>query len=158
VKLEEGCTLPTGLLNANAFVRNKYPESITLAKGTWILMHIYALHNWEGNWGSDVNEFKPERFLSLSNSSPTQLSSPAAYMGGGFDQKQLIFAPFSYGVRNCLGMNMAMWEIRSTFSRLIMNYEFRLADETLLDENKTLTTDITMKPLNQLPVFLSHRH
>lgn len=167
---EDGITIPLRTLHNNPFVHYNYPDDIHLPKGTWILMNIFALHNWEGNWGDDVNEFKPERFLPSNQEEKegegheggstvgnTILASPAAYHGGGYANQQLIFAPFSYGARNCLGMNIAIWEIRSVVSRLLRDYRFEIAEPDLVDEHIALKTDITMKPLHQLPVYVYSR-
>ncbi len=47
------------------------------------------------------------------------LSSPAVFAGGGKEKDQLAFGPFSHGPRNCIGMNLALTEIRTTVLVLI---------------------------------------
>ncbi len=153
VQEEGGIDLPVGLANAD-HIPFRYPDKIHVAKGTWIMVNFYALHNDTNNWGEDAREYKPERWLQTTNS--ITLNSPAAFAGIGFQADSTIFAPFSSGVRNCIGMNMALWEIRAVFSRLVSRYHFELADADLLDEKKALLTDVTMKPLNQLPVYVKY--
>lgn len=139
-------TLPNG---------QAYPKSVHLPKGSWVWMNIFTMQNSPLNWGEDVDMFKPERWL---QSGEVNMNSPATYAGGGnMKANEVAFAPFSYGVRNCLGMNMALWEIRTIFSRLLRSYHFELAQANLKDENIALQTDITMKPKDGLPVIVTKR-
>lgn len=159
VTSEEGCQLQTShLQQQDIYVHGKvwnYPNHIHLQKDTWILVNVFALQNTKSNWGKYAEEFKPERWLDQATS--PLLNSQAAYAGVGLHPKEVIFAPFSSGVRNCLGMNMALMEIRAVFPMLLQKYRFQLADEELRDVSKALITDITMKPLHQLPVYVTSR-
>jgi cytochrome P450 len=153
VREDGGIDLPVGLANAE-HIPHHYPQSVHVEKGTWIMVNFYALHNDANNWGGDAREYKPDRWLKQPENLPYALNSPAAFAGIGYAPESTIFAPFSSGVRNCIGMNMALWEIRSVFARLVSDYHFEFADVNLFDEKKALLTDLTMKPLNQLPVYV----
>lgn len=165
VEAEEGLTLDTSHLNdlhspdgsvdaSHQQWKHTYPSQIHIPKGSYININYYALHNLPSIWGKDVNDFVPERWLS---SNQPSLQSLAAFGGVGHEADAISYAPFAYGVRNCIGMNMAMLEIRSTFKHLLLNYNFELADSTLLDEKKVMVTDLTMKPLDSLPVRVMRR-
>ena len=148
----DGIDFPVGLAN-KPNQPWKYPESVHLKKGTWVCVHPFALHNDPNNWGPDAHEFKPERWLNRLNCSSAALG-PGAYGGFGPTSDSIIFAPFSAGARNCIGMNMAMWEIRAVVARLVRNYTFEFADDDLLDDYKAMEASITNKPLKQLPMFV----
>ena len=123
--------------------------------GAWVHLNAYVLHNLECNWGSDVDEFRPERWLS--NGSENPLSSPAIYGGGGASRDAVSFFPFSHGPRNCLGMNLALLEIRLTLARLLRSYTFRFADERFQDERWATQRKLTMRPRDGLPLRITPR-
>lgn len=156
VKANEGVVIPIGLANVGNKNHPTYPETVCIQKDTWIATSLFALQNSADNWGDDVEEFKPERWLTNSSSTGgLNLQSPAIYAGGSMnDVNSITFAPFSYGARNCIGMNMALMEIRVVFATLLSSYHFSFANDDLLDEKKALLTDFTLKPLNHLPVYV----
>ena len=133
-----------------------YIGDMYLPQGTWVHLNAYVLQNLECNWGSDVDEFKPERWLS--KGSDNLLSSPAIYGGGGAAKDSVSFFPFSHGPRNCLGMNLALLEIRLTLAHLLHSYSFHFADERYHDEKWVTERKLTMRPKNYLPVIVSNRH
>ena len=130
-------------------------NGVHLPYGTWVGLNSYVLQNLECNWGSDVDEFKPERWLS--NGSDNLLSSPAIYGGGGATKDSVSFFPFSHGSRNCLGMNFALLEIRLTLARLLSSYSFHFADERYQDEKWAFQRKLTMRPRDGLPLVVSLR-
>jgi cytochrome P450 len=160
--------------NADGYRLN---ERIHLPQGWWVVVNLLALHNHEGNWGDDVHEFKPERWLDGSpdpklvddanidpldvhgthSSQNHNLTTAAAYAGTGFENDELCFAPFSFGTRNCLGMNLALMELRVTILMLISKFEFELADKSMLAEENLLMTSFTMQPQKGLPVRIRKR-
>jgi cytochrome P450 len=139
---------------------------------TWILVNIYTLHNWEGNWGSDASNFIPERWLANQEISQIDskditdsimhttnpLSSQAIYSGGGMNKDQLIFAPFSHGPRHCLGMNLALIEIKAMINELTKKFIFTLTNAKMYDETQVLESYITLRPRDELPVYVKYRH
>ena len=172
-------------------------EDIFLPHGWWVVVNILCLQNYSGNWGPDVDEFKPERWLEQVNvnivsiycniclkenanedsvrdcaadpldehlktrprsqSAATRLSSPAVYAGCGLNSKEICFAPFSYGIRNCVGMNLALVEMRVALNQLISRYSFELGDMGMLNEDNLLETSFTMRPQNGLPIRVKRR-
>ena len=128
-----------------------------LEQGDWIVINLFVVHNLERNWGPDVDEFKPERWLPASEAEPNPLSSPAVYAGGGQTPNSIAFLPFSVGVRNCLGMNMALLEMRLTLARLVKRYSFRFVDEKMADESYALERALFLSPKDKLPVYVLRR-
>ena len=124
--------------------------------GTWVHLNAYVIQNLECNWGSDVDVFKPERWLS--NGSENPLSSPAIYGGGGASKETVSFFPFSHGPRNCLGMNLALLEIRLTLARLLRTYTFHFADERFQDEKWVTQRKLSMRPRDGLPLRVTRRN
>jgi cytochrome P450 len=153
---ENGVDLPIGLANCEGG-EILYPETIHLKKGTWIGVNFFAAHHAKDNWGMDAFEFRPERWLKGGddNNVHGDMNSPASYAGVGNSHDSISFLPFSYGVRNCVGMNLALWEIRTALKILMANYNFRFADSKFTDESYALQTDITLKPILGLPVYVS---
>ncbi len=148
----DGFMLPTRVLGSrkdNNATNYSYPDEVHIPKGSYIMVNFFALHNSKYNWGEDAADFRPERWLGTSS-----LASQSAYAGVGLHDDEIAFSPFSYGIRNCLGMNMALWEIRRVLFVLLCNYKFEFADASLNDEYHAMLTDFTTKPLNQLPVFI----
>jgi cytochrome P450 len=85
------------------------------------------------------------------------LASPAIYAGGGFTSDNLDFSPFSYGLRNCIGMNMALMELRMAICTLVRTFKFELADKELLDEKVAVQLAFTLRPKDKLPMIISMR-
>lgn len=65
---------------------------------------------------------------------------------------ELCFFPFGYGMRNCVGMNLALIELRVALLSIVKKFKFELADESLKDEEKALVVAFTMHPADMLPV------
>jgi len=82
----------------------------TVARGTYVGLHIYGLHHNVHVWGEDHMEFKPERF------SVDEAKKRDAYA----------FVPFSAGPRNCIGQNFALTEEKVIMARLLHRYTFKL--------------------------------
>ena len=124
-------------------------RTIVVPKGTRIIIPIYSLHHI-GVSHADI--FDPSRFLSANQ-------TPAAYAGCSFDKSDsLTFCPFSYGPRNCIGMNLALAEIRACIKPLLREFAFEFADEFMNDEERAFETFVTMRPKGFLKVYAHKRH
>ena len=149
-------------------------ELLIIPKNIWLVVDIYSLHNCKHNWGENASEFRPERWLEKNTTEDelsevsgedeeeskrerNPLTSLSAYGGIGKSSEDLSFAPFSYGPRNCLGMNLSLLEIRSAIMTMCLRYSFELADKRMLDDSKALETYLTMRPCNKLPMLLTRR-
>lgn len=88
-------------------------KEIFIPKGTYIQMSVYCLHQDEENF-QDAKQFCPERFLKNSNLS----------------QNMNAFLPFGTGPRNCVGIRLALLEIKLCVLYLIRRYRFEIVDKT----------------------------
>lgn len=62
-------------------------QPVALRKGQVVLIHVHAMHRRKDLWGDDALEFKPERWEDQSK----------------FPEEGVMYSPFSYGRRNCIG-------------------------------------------------------
>lgn len=156
-------------------------RTVVLKRGTFIMVPIYPLQNCSANWENPLS-FDPERWLPKASSPPrsattststsatsppsstssfTSLSSPGAFSGTGTSPDSLGFAPFSYGSRNCLGMNLALLEIRLGVMEWIGKFNFKLVGVEEMKEDappeEMLETFITMRPKRHMPILVSLR-
>ena len=86
------------------------------------------------------------------------LCSPAVYAGAENAEGKLMFAPFGYGPRNCLGMNLALLELRTVIPELVRRFEFRLPEELQdREEEYFMETFLTLRPRDKLPLLVTKR-
>eukprot|EP01034_Spumella_vulgaris_P031087 gene31086-38419_t len=146
-----GFTIPATVLNKSdpnipqsAAHSKVYTKDIHFPEKVWFINYYATMHTSKSNWGDKAMDFIPERWLPGGNylgtsSNPNEvnpLASAAIYGGGGTTGDDLSFANFSYGVRNCIGMNLAMMELRVTIGDLLRQFSFQLADEEMRDESE----------------------
>ncbi|XVE97278.1 hypothetical protein REPUB_Repub03eG0006300 [Reevesia pubescens] len=86
--------------------------SILVPKGVCIWSLIPTLHRDPDIWGSDANEFKPDRFI---NGVSKACKSSQGYI------------PFGLGTRLCLGKNFAMVELKVLLSLIVSRFTFSLS-------------------------------
>ena len=163
VTAKEGLTLDLSHLVGKYWIT---PENCTvvLPYRSFITVSAFALHNWADNWGPDVDEFLPERWLPSSPSmnhddggGGNPLASAAIFSGGGTDPSEIIFSPFSHGLRSCIGMNLALLETRLMILQLVRHFSFELADDSMRNETVALENRFTMRPKDGLPVWITRR-
>uniref|UniRef100_A0A453PZS1 Cytochrome P450 n=1 Tax=Aegilops tauschii subsp. strangulata TaxID=200361 RepID=A0A453PZS1_AEGTS len=100
---------------AVAFMRKTYKEieigSITYPAGVIIELPVLLIHHDPDIWGSDVHEFKPERFADgIAKAS----KDPGAFL------------PFGWGPRICIGQNFALLEAKMAVCMILQHFEFDL--------------------------------
>ncbi|WRX11973.1 Cytochrome P450 - like 10 [Theobroma cacao] len=87
-------------------------ENVTIPKGVCLWTLIPTLHRDPEIWGSDANEFKPERF---NDGVSKACKFPQAYI------------PFGLGPRLCLGRNLAMVQLKIVLCHIISKFTFSLS-------------------------------
>ncbi|MCO5561418.1 hypothetical protein L7F22_015039 [Adiantum nelumboides] len=105
--------------------------------GTVIIVPIIAWHHDERYWGSDVKEFRPERF---EDGILKACKVPGAYL------------PFSYGPRNCIGQLFATMEAKVVLATILQQYRFRLSPEYVHAPTILLTT----RPQFGMPIIFQN--
>lgn len=82
--------------------------------GTVLSVPSYTIHHLAEIWGPDVEDFKPDRWLNLT------------------ERQKMAFNPFSYGPRACVGQNVAVMELQIILGTVFRRYEFELRQEVLV--------------------------
>ncbi|ETN70584.1 unspecific monooxygenase [Necator americanus] len=80
-------------------------ESYHFRKGVCIVIDPWAVHHNPRIWGDDVEEFRPERFQTLTN------------------EQLRAFMPFGLGPRQCVGMRFALMEMKLTLCLFLSKYK-----------------------------------
>ncbi|KAL6844613.1 hypothetical protein ACP4OV_025272 [Aristida adscensionis] len=101
---------------ASLLVRKTYKDmeigGVTYPAGVIIEMPVLFMHHDPNIWGSDVHEFKPDRFAEgISKASNGTMA----------------FFPFGWGPRICIGQNFAMLEAKMALCMILQSFEFELA-------------------------------
>jgi len=100
---------PVGILTFPRVVRSRLElAGSTLEPGTLVVGCIYLTHHRQDLY-PDPDEFRPERFLE-------RRYSPFEYL------------PFGGGVRRCIGMAFAQFEMKLVISAILSRFDLELAD------------------------------
>jgi len=88
--------------------------------GTALSIPAYTIHHSKEIWGSDADDFVPERW------EEKRLT----------DRQKEAFIPFSYGPRACVGRNVAEMELKCIVGTVFRNFEFRDEDKSPVLETR----------------------
>ncbi|KAL6714499.1 hypothetical protein ACLMJK_007924 [Lecanora helva] len=105
--------------------------------GTKILLSPWATNTSTAMWGSDAEEFKPERWL----------GSGRANTGGA--ESNYAFLTFLHGPRSCIGQAFAKAEFACLLAALVGKFEWALEDE---QEKIEIKGGVTARPSGGLNV------
>lgn len=105
-----------------------------LPEKTAIVGCIYLTHHREDLY-PQPNQFKPERFLE-------RKFSPYEYL------------PFGGGVRLCLGMALAQYELKLVLATLLRNYEFKLAEKRPVKPGRR---GVTLSPVGGVKMMITRK-
>ncbi|KAK8051556.1 Cytochrome P450 monooxygenase alt3 [Apiospora rasikravindrae] len=125
--IEEGLRLyPPSPSTFPRFVpgRGEEIEGKWVPGGTAVGVHQFSAGRSSINF-RDARAFIPERWLSLPDGSDFA------------DDNRAAMQPFSYGPRNCIGVNMAYAEMRLVLARLLWNFDIELSDDQWMARQKT---------------------
>jgi cytokinin trans-hydroxylase len=85
---------------------------LDIPKGSTLYFPRLSIHHDPELWGTNVHEFKPERFA---NGVAKATQHPLAFM------------PFSFGSRFCVGQGFAMEEAKSILVVILRRFRFQLS-------------------------------
>ena len=131
-------TVPTTIRRA---VRPSSVLSYPIPTGTDFLIVPFAVNRLPQLWGSDADQFKPERWISP--------DGKVNYHGG--IESNYSFMTFLHGPRQCIGQGFARAELRCLIAAFVMKYQWELA---MKEEDVVPGGVITIKPKNGLRLKL----
>lgn len=109
--------------------------------GTTVLLTFYAMGRNPHVWGPDAAEYKPERWLeTVPGSKEPRVKSESAFK----------FIAFNAGPRTCLGMNLAMLEMKITVAALLSRFHVALTRP----EDVTYEFSVTLPVKGALPAVV----
>ncbi|XP_063687981.1 cholesterol 24-hydroxylase-like [Bolinopsis microptera] len=113
-------------------------EGVHFPKETKLVIPIDVIHH-DGRYWENPSVFTPDRFSGES----------------GKNIRPFTYMPFSAGLRNCIGKNFAMLEMKILLSNIFRRFEFVNPHPEIKDPPRM--GNITVRPLNGVPIKLYHR-
>ncbi|KAG8391479.1 hypothetical protein BUALT_Bualt01G0192000 [Buddleja alternifolia] len=107
-----GINIPNDIQIGGISIPNDFNLGVTIPKGINIQVPIPIMHQHEDLWGSDVHQFRPDRFA---NGVSGACKIPQAYM------------PFGDGPRICAGQHFAMEELKVILALVVSKFSFSLS-------------------------------
>ncbi|MGH7857952.1 MAG: cytochrome P450, partial [Candidatus Binatia bacterium] len=105
-----------------------------LPGGVVVTPSVYLIHRREDLW-PEPEAFRPERFLGR---------RPSPYE----------FLPFGGGIRRCLGMAFALYEMRIVLAEILEKHTVRMAPGHRMS---TVRRSITLAPAGGMPIVVERR-
>eukprot|EP01006_Ploeotia_vitrea_P031118 TRINITY_DN63426_c0_g1_i1.p1 TRINITY_DN63426_c0_g1~~TRINITY_DN63426_c0_g1_i1.p1 ORF type:complete len:509 (-),score=51.75 TRINITY_DN63426_c0_g1_i1:84-1610(-) len=110
--------------------------------GTMIMLNPSPYHKSTDIWGDDASQWNPERWdRAAQKEAKTEASQNQKHseyqLDPSFQSSPFLVMPFSKGPRMCLGARLSECEMAAICTRLVQDYEFRLADDSPTPEIDT---------------------
>jgi cytochrome P450 len=133
---------PTIPLSAREAVRDTTIAGQFVPKGTFIYVVPWAVNRNPKLWGSNSEEFVPERWID---------ENGRATMKGGADSNYA-FLTFLHGPRSCIGERFARSELRALLAALVGKFKLEMANPNEIVRNGGT---ITSKPIDGMRIKLT---
>ncbi|KAI4387312.1 hypothetical protein MLD38_005154 [Melastoma candidum] len=104
---------PAPLLVPHESVEDVIMDGYFVPKGARIVINVWAIGQDPGIWGTNAEEFCPERFEALE----------VDFKGRNFE-----FLPFGSGRRSCPGMNMGVALVKLTIAQLVHCFDWEMPE------------------------------
>jgi len=127
---------PVATFVRETFKDLKLGEEMVIPKGVSVIADILSIHRNPKYWGSDANEFRPERFR----------DGVAAATGN----HPSAFIPFASGPRVCLGQNFAVLEAKVAMSILLKHFKFTFTPSY----RHAPVAFLTLSPQHGIPIIV----
>jgi hypothetical protein len=120
-----------------------------------LVLHVAHKEMLALHWGSDVNEFKPERFIDTDTYRwPRDACMSLCFYSANYSLKPLLVVAFSAGPRSCIGRTFATTEVLCIVANIVKEYDILPPADLRgksFEEQKSITdwkTWITTTPSN----------
>ncbi|VDP08173.1 unnamed protein product [Soboliphyme baturini] len=84
-------------------------KGVTIPDGVTVVVDVWSLHRDKEIWGPDADEFKPERFVNQDK------------------RMESAWIPFGSGPRICIGMRLAMNEMKMALVKIFQKFTFEMS-------------------------------
>lgn len=128
--INETLRLYPGAMTNRDLSEDVYHKDFRLVKGSCFCISIYSVHRDPKLWGSDAEEWKPDRFEKSKREK--------------FHKAQ--FIPFGIGRRNCVGYHLARLELAKFTVQFVLKFKLELSKES--------QSKLEFVPLGALPFAL----
>lgn len=107
--------IPPAPIGCSRIISRDYTtkEGYLIPANTWVYTSAYSIHREPEYWGSDANEFKPERWARARDFHPVQ------------------YLAFGAGKRNCIGKYFALHEMKLLMGALMGKFRFEECSKTI---------------------------
>ncbi|MCL7051796.1 hypothetical protein MKW94_002338 [Papaver nudicaule] len=123
------------------------PDGTIIKKGMRVIYSPYAMGRMDNLWGSDWNEFKPERWLDIDKA--TGKSHFVA-------KDSYTYPVFQAGPRICLGKEMAFLQMKMLVVEILRRFQVVPAEES--DFEPVFVSYLTSKMKGGFPVKIQRRN
>lgn len=96
---------------------------VTIPNGVGLMIPVQWLHHGPGSW-TEPKEFKPSRFDKSKGQTKEERGDIGRYNA----------IPFATGLHKCLGIHLALMEIRTYTALLLRDWDFEVDETRLHDE------------------------
>ncbi|GMF24440.1 unnamed protein product [Phytophthora lilii] len=117
------------MLLRSAVADTTLSDGTFVPKNSWIILAPYVTGRLTSVWGADAKEFKPERWIDPTTG---KLIHVSAYK----------FPSFNSGLRMCLGMNLAMLEMKLVAGRVLSKFHVAVQNPEKVTYDLSLTLPV----------------